>query len=102
LNKTIRNKSRAAAVSASVARTLTGRASYAPDRQSLGAISTALYERMTERHGVNPEAAWNVAAIACQQAGGAAKLDTIMATAEASGTSAHDQILATVTEAKAA
>lgn len=61
-----------------------------------------LRERLTARHGFSHSAACEVAATACLQAGGAAKLDALMAAAEAGGTSAHDRIMAAFAEAKTA
>ncbi len=67
-----------------------------------GAEWNTLCDRLKARHGFNHATACEVAAIACMQAGGAARLDTLMAAAEASGTSAHDKIMAAVAGAEAA
>ena len=62
----------------------------------------ALCERLKARHGFSHARACKVAATACLQAGGAARLDTLMAAAEAGGTSAHDRIMAAFAGAEAA
>lgn len=67
-----------------------------------GSEWNTLCERLKARHGFNHATACEVAASACMQVGGAARLDTIMAAAEASGTSAHDKIMAAVAGAEAA
>ncbi len=67
-----------------------------------GAEWNTLCDRLKARHEFDHPTACEVAATACMQAGGAARLDAIMAAAEASGASAHDKILAAVAGAQAA
>ena len=67
-----------------------------------GADWNVLCERLKTRHGFDHPAAVRVATDACLQVGGAARLDALMVAAEASGTSAHDRIMAAFAEARAA